>query len=112
MSDQTKHTPGPWEWSYEDPSVLALYGPRGPLDHVLWSQICPACQECDGQCTGPNTPDARLIAAAPDLLEACKTWIAWMDSPGDGTDKTLGDEEAVLNNMRAAIAKSKGQPCS
>lgn len=65
---QTKHTPGPWKWTAEDSSVLALYGPRGDEDHVLWSEICPACQKSGGRCTAPNDANARLIAAAPDLL--------------------------------------------
>jgi hypothetical protein len=46
-------------------------------------------------------------AALKELLEATEAWIAWMDSPGDGTDRTLEDEEAMLQAMRDAIATAR-----
>lgn len=47
-----------------------------------------------------NHPDARLIAAAPDLLEAAKAvcWFDWSDN-----DK---DPCAAIDRLRAAIAKA------
>ena len=69
----TKHAPGPWKWVMEDPECMALYGPNGLWDHVLWTQICPACAERGNRCTAPNEANARLIAAAPDMYDALKS---------------------------------------
>jgi hypothetical protein len=65
-----KATPGPWKWSMEDGSVMSLTGPKYDYDHVLWSEICPACQKRGGRCTAPSDEDARLIAHAPEWLAA------------------------------------------
>jgi hypothetical protein len=51
---------------------------------------------------------ARLISAAPDLLSALESAynaIAW-DIPGENLSDQ--DEEALLDVIRAAIAKAKG----
>jgi hypothetical protein len=51
---------------------------------------------------------ARLISAAPDLfsaLESAYNAIAW-DIPGENLSDQ--DEEALLDVIRAAIAKAKG----
>ena len=50
---------------------------------------------------GYTQTDARLIAAAPDLLEACKTFIEeWEDPAQPYPDKSL-------ELIRAAIAKAE-----
>jgi len=59
--------------------------------------------------------NAYLIAAAPELLEACKAWVAYLDAPGDGYDEdgsdriTFEDEVRMPAAMRAAIAKAEGR---
>jgi len=48
--------------------------------------------------------DARLIAAAPDLLEACRMALLWVArAPG----QRIGDE-ATLAVLKAAITKAEG----
>jgi len=51
-----------------------------------------------------NVPEweanARLIAAAPDLLEACQRALA---------EAVADDQDEWFANMRAAIAKATGQ---
>lgn len=62
LAMNTKHTPGPWR--VEGRFVKALKEkdvaecPRG---YILHGKVDEA--------------NARLIAAAPDLLHACKTWV-------------------------------------
>lgn len=90
----TKHTPGPWNYS---PAVAAIFGPPGNAP-----QICniPAFSGEEGHA------NARLIAAAPELLAALKLFVAQYQ--GDGhDDRELRPEMAAA---RAAIAKATGQP--
>ncbi len=87
----SKHTPGPWindgdgiVWSESDP----IYG---------WIADCR---------NGAQDANARLIAAAPDLLEALRSMLSEfsvMASPA-----TAG-EIAACEAARAAIAKAEGQ---
>lgn len=58
---------------------------------------------------GETEANARLIAAAPELLAACRNWIEWLDSDGEGDFDGAADKEAaMLNAMRAALAKATG----
>ncbi len=79
----SEHTPTPWKWCFEDASVLAIYGPDGDEDHVLWAGICPACQETGGRCTAPSDADAnhivRCVNAHQGLVAALTTCIAQLD---------------------------------
>lgn len=68
----SKHTPGPWEakgWR-----VCANLAEGGPPLTV----ICDTANNKASR-TPENEANARLIAAAPDLLVACKMLV---DSPG------------------------------
>lgn len=60
-----KHTPGPWKWtSISDGYFFKLLNPEG----ICVIDDGSACGEYAGIDT--DSPDARLIAAAPELLEA------------------------------------------
>src|SRR3990167_4592797 len=111
------HTKGPWAWQEMGgwrlvgqwgmrPIVLSAKARngKGPGKFALRDDESDLLIPFD-----PNHPDARLIAAAPDLLEACRAWVDWMDSPGGGTDKTSDDEDKMIDAMRDAIAKAEGQ---
>ena len=52
-------------------------------------------------------PDAHLIAAAPELLEACRAVIWWQERTG-GMDDRL-DQRDVYQPLLAAIAKAEGR---
>jgi hypothetical protein len=93
-----KHTPGPWS---KLPSGEAKFIP-------LRAHHCEKLGFCigfvnydinDGHGSIPAA-NARLIAAAPDLLDALQAF------PGFTDDATAGD--AWLEKMRAAIAKATG----
>lgn len=95
------HTPGPWE-SF-----------KGSHRNGYLIITCPA--ECDNQ-IGRFRPfsryeldgdaNARLIAAAPELLKACKELHVWFGGMVDG----LVDEECktAVDNARTVIAKAEG----
>lgn len=85
-----KHTPGPWKVN------------TGPEETIVWLNGSAGYELRDPTGFGgkANPADARLIAAAPDLLEAAKAMVAGgyvmdIDSP----------EWAALE---AAIAKAVG----
>ena len=112
------HTPGPWEIEFDE------YGGYDCITkgwHVK-SKNQPIVTVDNGD--GPNGEDnARLIAAAPDLLICCKNLVeqfhayenGWL---GDGAWRTriglpddLRDAEAAINaaEARAEGQKEKGQ---
>lgn len=99
-----KYTPGPWEWVIHDHSMASLGrgdnpGMGDPL--VLTVAPCPACADCAnpkewkwGRCLTPNEQDARLIASAPDLVEALKDCLSYVD------------EGFLKERIRAALSKA------
>jgi len=100
---RTEHTPGPWHLVPPDapkswPMIAAKVGERKPL-------IC--CLEYSKR--GPIYHDdavanARLIAAAPELLSALHRLVEIEDGPGMAV---RGWPEA-MDAARAAIAKATG----
>jgi hypothetical protein len=85
-----KHTPGPWTY---DRSGYSLYVNSG-------RELVTALS-MDGKRMETSEANARLIAAAPELLEALKSVIAWLDAPDESA---FSDSELA----RAAIAKATG----
>lgn len=82
------HTAGPWEMG------------RDGLGISVDADGVPVCM-CDGP-VEDNEANARLIASAPDLLEACEMiWKAWLRTdPGAARNDVFG--------CAAAIAKATG----
>ena len=99
-----KHTPGPWY-------VVGLPWDNGGC--VVANADDPHCGELicttDDRAWYDHTDedeerwraDARLIAAAPDLLAACEAALLWLEAWSEG------DESAEI--LRSAIAKAKGE---
>lgn len=94
----SKHTPGPWmvfSHSWSDTTIVA-HG----FDHGICSlDINHATEETQEADEAQMAANARLIAAAPDLLEAL---IAI-----DGCYRCGEDLNIVLDQARAAIAKAE-----
>lgn len=105
----TKHTPGPWAHGVDDtPPDCSIESEGGG---------CVAHVQCHANIntvarTGEefSHADARLIAAAPDLLAACERFAACVHSLT--RDLTfLGpqlQQTGVIANVLAAIAKARG----
>lgn len=94
----TKHTPGPWEVGPVDDTVVTHVGADG---------VRLVVAEIDGDYNQPETwpimeANARLIAAAPELLEALDRIQNW-PRVFDG----LRAEDVAF--ARAAIAKATGE---
>jgi hypothetical protein len=104
---EAKHTPGPWRIDATANIDCGHYrisggivGPNG--DPVV---IADPSQSEYAPALDLNSADARLIAAAPDLLAVCREFI---DALGpDGYHRVPG--YPATQRMRAAIAKAEGR---
>lgn len=104
---ETKHTPGPWEVATSC-SWRRIVGLRGEL-------VCePVVQRADNHPDlhfrngGPDGPDARLIAAAPDLREALAALLERYTGLVNCGDCGFWDPETEdeVKAARAALAKA------
>jgi hypothetical protein len=95
-----KHTPGPWEWAE---SYNGLWNPE-TREEVLTHQDYEGMWLSYGASQDAN---ARLIAAAPDLLDALRGIVALWDhhasAHGDGVIYPLHKA------AKSAIAKATGE---
>lgn len=99
---KTQHTPGPWEFIPN--RIVAHDGQAIEICSIKQFDLLNDAEQCRIEA------DARLIAAAPELLEACKTALRdAMEPVGEhGTHyKVHRDDVAAI---RAAIAKAQGTP--
>ncbi len=83
-----KHTPGPWVVDADDNTLITT-----PDLHAVGETVAKAAL----------SSDARLIAAAPDLLKA----LDMMERHFSRYDDTHNN--LVLEQARAAIAKATGE---
>jgi hypothetical protein len=96
--EDVMHTPGPWRLRELANDTLAVYG-KGEYDIVFPKR------------GGPLDADARLIAAAPDLLAALKQ-IDGLARQAEVYHARLNASEAfakVSDIARAALARAGGQ---
>ena len=92
--NETSHTPGPWEWSGRThPAEIGIINPA--RDHMLVIALLTSGN------VENQSADARLIAAAPDLLEALEAYVGW-------AERVELRAETVYIKACAAILKAKG----
>ena len=98
------HTPGPWE-APRNGLDGAVYAPNAPKG-TLW-RITDAIR---GQSHEELASNARLIAAAPELLEVCRVLAeGWMqrnhpDSPGISlSDERMAEAAYEARGLIAAV---------
>ena len=109
MTNGTKHTEGPWQVRPKQPLS------DGFIDYEVWAEKTHAliCVPTGGAYRelSERESNARLIAAAPELLAACKALVSVLATHADcspapldcvGRDRHL----AALD----AIAKAEGAP--
>lgn len=127
----SKHTPGPWAystsqegWSY----TVNIFQADNAAPTDGWSDVAYIIKTCAGEQQSIQRANARLIAAAPDLLEACRTFVEWLDREDAGFDHKTHNRETpegeaawrewfygnialcgvAQDDARAAIAKATG----
>ncbi len=95
-----KHTPGPWAVRYD-------YVVQAPAYED--GRLVPVAQPYGVNCDGTDLfANARLIAAAPELLEALILLEAEMVASGNAGSVDFGWKPAI-EKTRAAIAKATGE---
>ena len=105
-----KHTPGPW---------YALRGQRNiSIRHKTGDRLLPMVNVASvrGQfptdCPyGSSEANARLIAAAPELLDALIALLGVAPSKAPGAGLIVGAEEKHANALQAARAAIKKATC-
>lgn len=101
----TQHTPGPWKIfnAWEHKGVIAFSRIGNDEKSVIRSENT----QTDIYAT--NEADLHLIAAAPELLEACEKIIKYDEAPASGVVDHNAIYENAIRLARAAIAKAKGE---
>lgn len=94
------HTPAPWSVSRFNDGYYALAG-----------TYQEGCDERDEVPEIEDEANRLLIEAAPDMLEALKAALTWMETI-KRIDPNIGDHGPLardIENTRAAIAKAEGR---
>ena len=101
MSNEQKWTPGPWETDRNSTHT----GEIATIHHCLnndwvevWSTDWPDSE-------ARQEANANLIAAAPELYDACLDLLAWHDALAD--PQWYGSPSQT--NAIAALAKARGE---
>ena len=84
-----KHTPAPWHISEARSTKVDLIDNKQnhAVGEIVWADV-------------RNPADAKLIAAAPDLLEACREALSLFDYPE--TWECVGTYQVLMNAIRKA----------
>ena len=92
----SKHTPGPWTVIDQDESTINVRGP----DEEFVADVADGFYNESGYVRGYEVEaNARLIAAAPDLLACLQRTVRFWDQLNTNDIKT----------MRALIARATGE---
>lgn len=102
-----KHTPGPW-WSPDGRTVKQDYRPLTEIGGCIITGVL------GGSTSGPLfiesdeevSANARLIAAAPELLDALESILDAIRKPPTSTG---GYHEFDIHKAEIAIAKARGE---
>jgi hypothetical protein len=102
---EAKHTPGPWHTNGKVHETT-IDGFRTTSVAVSMSEVGRAIA-CVYAGFGDGPDNARLIAAAPDMLAALREFVEAFN--GDHDAAIAMGLDVALGNARAAIAKAEGE---
>lgn len=101
---KSKHTPPPWVVANSGTCVV-----RDSKEFYMVASVFPH-DPCDTCSDGPKSiemrANARLIAAAPDLLAGAREALTALEKMYESTEIP----ESWVRPLRAAIAKAEGRP--
>jgi hypothetical protein len=104
MSEQPKHTPGPWyvDRAHARPTrddLLAIYAANGDRLAILTDDPSEEWRA-----------NAQLMASAPELLAEAEAALALISQAGDQlARRTYFRSPVVVARLKAVIAKAKGE---
>jgi len=111
MASGENFTPGPWKWVFSESSDSSYLVPTHHEDAEKYPSLC--CVADDGSACGeygatldPNSPDAHLIAAAPEMYEALKSVL---NSDMAMREEDEGNISPTLEIIRTVLAKARGE---
>ena len=102
MTDNAKHTPGPWT-VWPDLDVTGTHDDR----HSFAAGVAAICDDDDRQGTGVAAANARLIAAAPELLAAVEDAEFLLRKLGQLAGPMQDSCNRSAEDARAAIRKAR-----
>lgn len=108
----TQHTPGPWKTAGQ-----AIYA-RDVYVAQCWAEFTRELPEYQGAIGEARVPEndleaeanARLIAAAPELLSALENFQYISSAMAANREISLGTIKNCAEQARAAIANARGTP--
>lgn len=100
-----RHTPGPWRFEKEYDEFVIIGRPEWPARRkgVAGEWSVARIDDQSGVEPGEELANARLIATAPELLQALEECIAAMDRIRPA------DTSQALVRSKAVVAKARGQ---
>jgi len=114
----THHTPGPWRVAEEHKGDVCVYGRScDPFDdRPMTDRDTYLCAVKKGRWTYEQAANARLIAAAPELLAQCQADAHWIENLLCDINAGRPLRPAAISDgltprlasLRAALAKAKG----
>lgn len=110
-TEQATHTQGPWSVCYDHPDdecreSIAYIRPSAPVDGFWEANEIATVYACDG--SDERKANVRLLAAAPELLEALYAALPFVEDLQQDDGYKPGYVAATLATLRAAIAKAEG----
>lgn len=123
MSAKTKpatHTPAPWVVREDGQSYVVPIIDSPNVGKRYWASLATVTQrdphptEGGGISLATAYANARLIAAAPDLLEHLETLLAIVENefPTSTVRGLKTDEARAMEAARAVIKRARGEGCS
>ena len=91
---KSKHTPGPWMLERVNTNELWIVNKQNKIASIIY----PLSEKVEQE------TNARLIAAAPDLLRCLKYCIGFISGKHSTTEQ---DKDEVLELSQAAITKAE-----
>lgn len=98
MKAKTMHTPGPWRYGNSSKNLDQFF--VGNNDYTKSIALIDSFHV-------EHEANAKLIAAAPELLEACKLAIDELKESATALDGQ--SHETMIKILEAAIAKAEGR---
>lgn len=98
-----KFTPGPWECRRAVLGLSGDYGIKAPNCENILAEVFSEFRTKGVDDQTAALANARLIAAAPELLGACRAVLNWYE-----VDSSEFNREMAIAAVRAAIAKATG----